>query len=161
MMITLKCSMTIMWWNYCRTNWTYFRDIRRKDASVLVIKIRSSVQQYHHDYRFRNFLSVNIFLHHFVSRESRDNSNISSIETLLKKNPLPANVYLFKTINENTRKRCETSQKMIILWVILVRIQSECRKIRTRITTNTDTFYAVSFVDFVIFSRQFIYLKFY
>ena len=85
MMITLKCSMTIMWWNYCRTNWTYFRDIRRKDASVLVIKIRSSVQQYHHDYRFRNFLSVNIFLHHFVSRESRDNNNISSIETLLKK----------------------------------------------------------------------------
>ena len=30
-----------------------------------------------------------------------------------------------------------------VFGVILVRIQSECRKIRTRITPNTDTFHAV------------------
>ena len=32
---------------------------------------------------------------------------------------------------------------MSVFGVILVRIQSECRKIRTRITPNTNTFYAV------------------
>ena len=32
---------------------------------------------------------------------------------------------------------------MSVFAVILVRIQSECRKLRTRITPNTDTFYAV------------------
>ena len=32
---------------------------------------------------------------------------------------------------------------MSVFGVILVRFHSECRKIRTRIATNTDTFYAV------------------
>ena len=31
-----------------------------------------------------------------------------------------------------------------VFGVILIRIHSECRKIRTRITPNTGTFYAVS-----------------
>ena len=34
-------------------------------------------------------------------------------------------------------------------YIIFVRIQSECGKIRTRITTNTDTFHAVLFAKIV------------
>ena len=33
---------------------------------------------------------------------------------------------------------------MSVFWVILVRIQYKCGKLRTRITPNTDTFYAVT-----------------
>ena len=37
--------------------------------------------------------------------------------------------------------------KMSVFRVVLVRIQSECGKIRTRITPNTDTFHAVCFSE--------------
>ena len=37
-----------------------------------------------------------------------------------------------------------TASKVFIFEVILVRIQSECGKIRIRITPNTDTFYAAT-----------------
>ena len=39
--------------------------------------------------------------------------------------------------------RFNTVWKVSVFGVILVRIQSECGKIQTRITPNTDTFYAV------------------
>ena len=35
-----------------------------------------------------------------------------------------------------------TARKVSVFEVILIRIQSECGKARTRITPNTDTFYA-------------------
>ena len=37
-----------------------------------------------------------------------------------------------------------TARKVSAFGVILVRIQSECGKLRTKINPNTDTFYAVS-----------------
>ena len=53
-----------------------------------------------------------------------------------------------------------TEYKVSVLGVILVRVQSECGKIRTRITPNTDTFYAVIIEaaksTFTHFSREFV-----
>ena len=37
-----------------------------------------------------------------------------------------------------------TAYKESVFGVVLIRIQSECGKMRTRITPNTDSFYAVS-----------------
>ena len=39
-----------------------------------------------------------------------------------------------------------TAYKESVFGVILIRIQSECGKMRTRITPNTDSFYAVSHI---------------
>ena len=41
------------------------------------------------------------------------------------------------------KNKCVTAQKVSVFGVILVRIQFECGKMRTRITSNTDTFHAV------------------
>ena len=43
---------------------------------------------------------------------------------------------------------------MSVFGVILVRIQSECVKIRTRITPNTDTFHAVIVKTKILIQRQ-------
>ena len=59
---------------------------------------------------------------------------------LVKKRYLRAN---HKSFTNVTLKSCN-AQKMSVFGVILVRIQSECRKIKTRITPNTGTFHAVS-----------------
>ena len=59
---------------------------------------------------------------------------------LVKKRYLRANHKFFTNV---TLKSCN-AQKMSVFGVILVRIQSECRKIKTRITPNTGTFHAVS-----------------
>ena len=48
---------------------------------------------------------------------------------------------------------------MSIFGVILVRIQSDCGKIRTRITPNTDTFYAVPTLVFFFHLQQTRYIK--
>ena len=40
------------------------------------------------------------------------------------------------------------------LYGVPLRIQSECGKIRTRITLNTDTFYAVNFVKMNCFTKR-------
>ena len=64
-------------------------------------------------------------------------------------------------IDNNTVKNCV---KIVLIWLysgpyfpafglnmerykVSLRIQSECGKIRTRITPNTDTFYAVKLID--------------
>ena len=52
-----------------------------------------------------------------------------------------------------------TASKVSVFEVILVRIQSECGKIRTRITPNTDTFYAVYDGSFWYFSQHFQIVK--
>ena len=51
-----------------------------------------------------------------------------------------------------------TAQKVSIFGVTLVCIQSKCGKIRTRITPNTDTFYAVNgyFSNLEIWSAMFL-----
>ena len=56
--------------------------------------------------------------------------------------------YIFKILKRNGRDII--AQKVSVFGVILVRIQSECRKMRIRITPNTNTIYAViiAFSDF-------------
>ena len=49
--------------------------------------------------------------------------------------------YIFKILKRNGRDII--AQKVSVFGVILVRIQSECGKIQTGITPNTDTFHAV------------------
>ena len=48
---------------------------------------------------------------------------------------------------QNRINFCNTSNvycvRSVRIWSLLVRIQSECEKIRTRKTPNADTFYAV------------------
>ena len=49
-----------------------------------------------------------------------------------------------------------TAQKLFVFGVILVRIQSEYRKIRTRITPNMDTFHAVTVWENVVYIITFL-----
>ena len=51
-----------------------------------------------------------------------------------------------------------TAQKVSIFGVTLIRIQTKCGKMRTRITPNTDTFYAVNgyFSNLEIWSPMFL-----
>ena len=42
--------------------------------------------------------------------------------------------------NDSLPEKCPYSE---LFWSAFSRIQSECREMRTRITPNTDTFYAV------------------
>ena len=59
--------------------------------------------------------------------------------------------FFYSKASLNTESTCPSllsSGKLLFLFgVILVRIQSECGKMRTRITPNTDTFHAVFFVQ--------------
>ena len=53
--------------------------------------------------------------------------------------------FFFFQMSTQTKLTLIIAWKVSVFGVILVRIQSEWEKIRTRITPNTDTFYAVSF----------------
>ena len=44
---------------------------------------------------------------------------------------------------------------------VSLRIQSECGKILSRITPNTDTFYAVMYTNKLIFMHKYIYIYIY
>ena len=53
--------------------------------------------------------------------------------------------FSFSLVSTQTKLTLIIAWKVSVLGVILIRIQSEWGKIRTRITPNTDTFYAVNF----------------
>ena len=67
-----------------------------------------------------------------------------------EENKVIVNAGKFQVLLIDKRKQYHTKEVVLTAWkvpvfeVILVRIQSECVKIRTRIISNTDTFYAVS-----------------
>ena len=67
-----------------------------------------------------------------------------------EENKVIVNEGKFQVLLIDKRKQHHTKEVVLTAWkvpvfeVILVRIQSECVKIQTRIISNTDTFYAVS-----------------
>ena len=63
-------------------------------------------------------------------------------------------------LNEKFISRAVTAWKMSVFGVILVRIQSECVKIRTRKTPNTVNFYAVRGVNNCKKEKRFVALSY-